>query len=63
MKYSLSAQKIHPENDEVYTLAAAANHRKHNDPREWETHVLLKRTHPGNYKIYTSAAAANNRNT
>ena len=34
---------------------------KHNDPREWETHFLLKRIHPGNYEIYTSAAAANNR--
>ena len=34
---------------------------EHNDPREWQTHVLLKRIHPGNYEKYTSAAAANNR--
>ena len=34
---------------------------KHNDPREWETHPLLKRIHPGNYEIHTSAAAANHR--
>ena len=34
---------------------------KHNHPREWQTHILLKRIHPGNYEIYTSAAAANNR--
>ena len=35
---------------------------KHYDPREWQTHSLLKRIHPGNYEVYTSAAAANNRN-
>ena len=23
---------------------------EHNDPREWQTHVLLKRIHPGNYE-------------
>ena len=33
----------------------------HNDPREWETHFLLKRIHPGNDEICISAVAANNR--
>ena len=41
--------------------AAAANNRKHNHPRKWQTHKLFKRIQSGNYKIYTLAAAANNR--
>ena len=28
---------------------------KHNDPREWETHLLLKRIHPRNDDIFISA--------
>ena len=61
MAYSPSAQKNPSENYEIYTSAAAANNRKHIDPREWKTHVLLKRIHPGKCKIFTSAGAANNR--
>ena len=37
---------------EIYASAAATNNRKHSDPREWQTHVLLKRIHPGKYEIY-----------
>ena len=55
---SHSAQK----NPSGELSAAAANDRKHNDPRGWDTHVgLLKRSHSGNEEVYTSAAAANNR--
>ena len=40
----------------IYTSAAAANNKKHNDLREWETHILLKRTHPENYEyMYISS--------
>ena len=43
------------------TSAACPKNKKHNDPREWETHSLLKRNNSENDEIYTSAAAANNR--
>ena len=56
MEYSPPAQK-NPSGEvwNIYTSAAAANYRKHNDPREWETHLLLKRIHPRNDDIFISA--------
>ena len=36
-----------PGNYEIYTSAAAANHREYNYPREWGTHVLLKKNPSG----------------
>ena len=54
-KLTFCSKRTHPGKYEIYTSAAAANNRKHNDPREWHTHALLKRTHPGNDEIYTSA--------
>ena len=32
------------------SMKYAYQQQKHNDPREWETHILLKRIQPGNYQ-------------